>query len=149
METLQYKFVHSIPDQIEELTLYISVEYRTAIHKCICGCGNEVVTPFSPTDWEFSYDGESVSLSPSIGNWSFDCQSHYWIVKNKIRHASKWDRNEIEYNRKVDKKNKNGFYSEKNLKSSKVEKKIIISDELPESFSRWAKIKKFFLNLVK
>jgi hypothetical protein len=147
METLQHKFVSSIPDQIDELTLYISMEYRTAIHKCVCGCGNEVITPFSPTDWELNYNGDSVSLSPSIGNWSFGCQSHYWIVENKIIYASKWSKGEIEYNRNVDKKNKNKFYSEKNLESNGDEEKSIILDELPNLVSRWENFKKFFVNL--
>lgn len=123
------------------------MEYGTAIHKCVCGCGNEVVTPFSPTDWELSYNGESVSLSPSIGNWSFECQSHYWIVENKIMHASKWNKYEIEHNRKIDKKNKNKFYSEKDLETNQIEEKLIISDELSRSFSRWEKLQKFFTNL--
>jgi hypothetical protein len=113
METLQHKFVSSIPDQIDELTLYITMEYRTAIHKCVCGCGNEVVTLFSPTDWEIIFNDDSVSLSPSIGNWSFKCHSHYWIVKNKIIHASKWNKYEVEDNRKIDKKIKLNFTPER------------------------------------
>ena len=85
MKTMQHKFVEFIPDVIEEGVLYISIEYCTAIHKCVCGCGNEVVTPLSPTDWELTFNGKTVSLDPSIGNWSFKCQSHYWIAKNSIR----------------------------------------------------------------
>ena len=146
MEILQHKFVSSIPDQIEDLTLYITMEYRTAIHKCVCGCENEVVTPFSPTDWELNYDGESVSLSPSIGNWNFDCQSHYWIVKNKIIHASKWNEDEIEYNRKVDKRNKARFRTKKVMQKNETEGQLITSDELPKSISRWNKLKYFFIH---
>ncbi len=33
-----------------ERTLYISIPYVTAAHKCPCGCGEEIVTPLSPTD---------------------------------------------------------------------------------------------------
>jgi hypothetical protein len=98
--TIQYKFVEFIPEIIEEGILYISLEYCTAIHKCVCGCGNEVVTPLSPTDWELSFNGKSVSLYPSIGNWNFECKSHYWITKNKVRFARKWDDWEIEKGRK-------------------------------------------------
>jgi hypothetical protein len=100
MMTIQYKFVEFIPEIIEEGILYISLEYCTAIHKCVCGCGNEVVTPLSPTDWELSFNGKSVSLYPSIGNWNFECKSHYWITKNKVRFARKWDDWEIEKGRK-------------------------------------------------
>ena len=30
------------------------------------------------------YDGETVSLSPSIGNFQFPCKSHYWIRENRV-----------------------------------------------------------------
>lgn len=84
---LQHKFVTNIPDQLEYGVLYISIEHCTAIHKCICGCGNEVVTPFSPTGWNLTFNGKTISLNPSIGNWNFECKSHYWITKSKIRFA--------------------------------------------------------------
>jgi hypothetical protein len=92
---LQHSFVQLIPDQLEDGVLYISTKHSTAIHKCVCGCNNEVVTPLSPTDWQLTFDGESVSLNPSIGNWSFKCKSHYWIVKDTIKMARKWSDDEI------------------------------------------------------
>ena len=88
---LQHKFAEFIPDSIEEGVLYISIKYCTAIHKCACGCGNEVVTPISPADWKLTFDGKTISLFPSIGNWNFKCQSHYWIKNSQIIHARKWD----------------------------------------------------------
>src|SRR4051812_48517274 len=93
--TISHKFVEFIPDFLEERTIYISIEYSTALHKCICGCGNEVVTPFSPTDWELRFDGKTVSLFPSIGNWSFGCKSHYFITCNQIRIAVQWRKKRI------------------------------------------------------
>jgi hypothetical protein len=108
---LQHKFVEFIPESIEEGILYISMEYCTAIHKCVCGCGNQVVTPISPTDWQLKFDGKSISLTPSIGNWNFDCQSHYWITKNEIKYAGKWDEQEIEKGRNLDRKRKDDFYT--------------------------------------
>lgn len=89
------------------------MEYRTAVHKCVCGCGNEVITPFSPTDWHLRFYGDSVSIYPSIGSWSFRCRSHYWITKNQIEHAESWSDKEILQGRNSDKKNKKEFYSEK------------------------------------
>lgn len=100
MKTVQHKFVEFIPNTLEEGVLYISIEYSTAVHKCICGCGNEVVTPLSPTDWELRFDGKTVSLSPSIGNWGFKCKSHYFIIRNKIRLARRWEDWEIEMGRR-------------------------------------------------
>lgn len=110
---LVHKFVEFIPEQIEERTLYISIEYCTAIHKCVCGCGNEVVTPLSPTDWELIFDGKTVSLSPSIGNWNFKCKSHYFITRNKIRYARRWKDREIEEGRKEDIDNKEKYFKKK------------------------------------
>ena len=116
MKTIQHKFVEFIPDEIKEGILYISVDYCTAIHKCICGCGNEVVTPLSPTDWEITFDGKTISLSPSIGNWSYECKSHYWIAKNKIRLARHWFATEIADNRSNDKVKKKKYFKKRKKK---------------------------------
>ncbi|WP_205600306.1 DUF6527 family protein [Sphingobacterium luzhongxinii] len=110
MKMLQHKFVEFIPQEIEEGTLYISIEYCTTIHKCICGCGNEVVTPLSPTDWRMTFNGKAVTLHPSIGNWSFDCQSHYWIRDNKIELADSWTKEEIRLGREVDQDRKTAYF---------------------------------------
>jgi Family of unknown function (DUF6527) len=113
MKTIQFKFVEYIPSELEEGVLYISIEYKTAVHKCVCGCGNKVVTPLTPTDWEITYDGKTVSLRPSIGNWNFKCKSHYFITKNKIRHARRWSDWEIEDGRKEDAENKEDYFGKK------------------------------------
>jgi len=110
MKTLQHKFVEFIPEVLEDGILYITIEYCTAIHKCVCGCGNEVVTPISPTDWQLTFDGKSVSLFPSIGNWNFKCKSHYWIIKNNIKHSRKWKYSEIENGRKIDSERKKLYF---------------------------------------
>ena len=99
---LRHEFVEYIPEGPENGVLYVSMAYATAVHNCCCGCGREVVTPFSPTDWKLVFDGESVSLTPSIGNWSFDCQSHYWIERDVVRWAGRWSREEIDAGRKRD-----------------------------------------------
>ena len=94
-KTLMHEFVEFIPDAIEEGKIYVSIEYATAVHKCACGCGKEVVTPLSPTDWKLIFDGKTVSLDPSIGNWSFECQSHYWVTNGMVRWAPKWTPEQI------------------------------------------------------
>ena len=95
------RFVEFIPEVIEEGILYVSMEYATVIHKCCCGCGNEVVTPLSPTDWKLIFDGRAITLDPSIGNWGFPCQSHYWIRGNSVRWAGRWSRKRIEASRRA------------------------------------------------
>lgn len=118
MTTLQHKFIEFIPDVIEEGTLYISIEFCTSIHKCVCGCGNEVVTPLSPTDWKLTFDGKSVSLDPSIGNWNFKCKSHYWIIRNQVKHAMRWSEWKIEEGRKEDTNSKMKFFKKRKRKKS-------------------------------
>ncbi|MCR9171391.1 MAG: DUF6527 family protein [bacterium] len=103
---MKHKFVEFIPEILEPGVLYISIKYSTAVHACVCGCGNEVVTPIAPTDWSLTFHGDSVSLHPSIGNWSFDCQSHYWIKKGQVTHCRKWDNSKVDAGRKKDKKTK-------------------------------------------
>lgn len=76
-----------IPDQLEDGVLYISERFKTASHNCACGCGEEVVTPLSPVEWQLRKVGDHVSLHPSIGNWNFACHSHYWIRRNEIQWA--------------------------------------------------------------
>jgi len=107
---MKHKFVDTIPDVLEDNTVYISIRYSTVVHKCACGCGNEVVTPLSPHDWQLTYNGETISLFPSIGNWSLPCRSHYWIRKNEIEWAETWSNEMIRRNREWDSKNKEVFF---------------------------------------
>jgi Family of unknown function (DUF6527) len=99
---LRHAFVESAPDKLEEGIIYVSIRYRSALHKCCCGCGNEVVTPIGPTDWKVIFDGVSVSLDPSIGNWSLPCRSHYWIKNNRAYWAQAWSEDQIDSGRARD-----------------------------------------------
>lgn len=105
-QSLQHKFVELLPECLEEGTLYLSMQYATAAHKCACGCGNDVYTPLSPTDWKLTFDGRTVSLFPSVGNWSFPCRSHYWIRKSTIAWAARWSDEEIDAGRANDRDRK-------------------------------------------
>lgn len=107
---LEHEFVHHIPARLEPGTLYVSIEFATANHLCCCGCGNEVVTPFTPTDWSMTFDGETVSLWPSIGNWQFPCRSHYVIERGRVREAPQWTSGEIAEGRRNDRSNKAHHY---------------------------------------
>lgn len=44
----------------------------------------EVVTPISPVGWKLTFDGETVTLFPSVGSWSFPCRSHYFIRRDTV-----------------------------------------------------------------
>lgn len=88
--------VNEIPDVIEEGKIYISFLYNVSLHNCPCGCGHKVVIPINPKGWSVQYNGEDISFSPSIGNWSFECRSHYYIVNNNVRWINIHDRQKNE-----------------------------------------------------
>lgn len=103
-------FVESFPNDPEEGLIFVSIRFRTAMHLCCCGCGSRIVTPIRPTDWSLSYNGVSVSLSPSIGNWSLPCRSHYWIKDGHVEAAATWSNERVEAARSFDQAQKRAFY---------------------------------------
>ena len=105
-------FVRGIPETLDDGMIYISMEYRTAVHKCACGCGRNVITPLAPEQWRLIYDGK-VSLQPSIGNWSFPCRSHYWIRGNGVVWAEQWSDAQIAAARAHDRQSLDRFYSQR------------------------------------
>ncbi len=104
-------FVEAIPEQLRDGVLYVSIEYATVVHKCMCGCGMEVVTPLSPTDWSLTFNGEAVSLDPSIGNWSYPCRSHYLIRNNKVCWCGDMPQDLIDVGRARDRRAKDAYYA--------------------------------------
>jgi len=116
---MQHRFVEYIPEEISEEILYVSMQYGTVVHKCCCGCGQEVVTPITPTDWKLLYDGESITLSPSIGNWSFKCRSHYFIKKSEIVWCGSWSNEQVVAEKSRDSLNKEQYF-EKQTNNSKL-----------------------------
>lgn len=95
VETLTHEFVEYVPRELKDGVVYVSIPYATVIHKCCCGCGREVVTPLAPSQWSLTFDGKSISLHPSIGNWSFPCRSHYWIKQNRVSWAASWTKQQV------------------------------------------------------
>ena len=102
VSTLRPEFVEFIPAKGEPGVIYVSERFRTAMHLCCCGCGLEVITPLNPAKWSLSKQGCQVSLSPSIGNWSFPCKSHYWIERGRVRWAGPMSQERIRLVRRLD-----------------------------------------------
>lgn len=79
----------SFPDKLEENKLYISEKYKTTAHNCFCGCGMETYMSINPENklhWDLIKNAdETISIIGSVGNWGFDCRSHYNIVSNKVQ----------------------------------------------------------------
>jgi hypothetical protein len=82
-------YVEFIPEILEENKVYISEEYGTSTHSCLCGCGNKVIMPIDNIinghdyGWKLIKENNgTVSFTPSVGNYQIPCKSHYIITKN-------------------------------------------------------------------
>lgn len=84
VNTVTPTFVDIIPAHLDPGKLYITIEYNAVLHLCCCGCGRKVSTPLSPAQWQITYDGQTVSLYPSVESDGFPCQSHYVIRNNRV-----------------------------------------------------------------
>jgi len=108
--------VEFIPDQVDDGVLYISKKYDIIVHKCCCGCGEEVVTPLTPVDWQIYHNGNSVTLSPSVGNWNFSCRSHYWIRRNQIIWATSLTQEQVHHVQERDRVDKERYIVQLNAR---------------------------------
>lgn len=144
---LAHRFVQNIPDHPEPGYLYISMEYGTAIHRCCCGCGEEVVTPFTPTDWKMTFDGETVSLYPSVGNWNLRCRSHYVVERGRVVEANPWSNERIAAERRRDKAAKTRHYSASHSDEPSEQLPTAVpfnnkGTDLWSRFSRWRSVQR-------
>jgi hypothetical protein len=135
---LKHEFVEFIPDELEQGTIYVSMRFATASHLCVCGCGNKVVTPIRPTDWTLLFDGKTISLEPSIGNWSFPCQSHYYVRKNLVKWAPRWPREQIERGRFYDSDAKRSYFEVGDIQTAA---EMTIPEDTKPKLSWWQLIK--------
>ena len=84
LKEFDLQVVRRVPEELQYGILYACFECNVVVHLCACGCGKKVVLPIDPNFWSVKYNGETVSLEPSIGNYQFPCQSHYWIKYNRV-----------------------------------------------------------------
>jgi hypothetical protein len=105
---VRHKFVDAIPESPAQEVLYISIERKIAVHRCLCGCGQDVATPLAPKEWHLSFDGETVSLFPSVGVWGMPCQSHYWIENDRVYWAGRLSAEKIERLRRRERREAEG-----------------------------------------
>jgi Zn-finger nucleic acid-binding protein len=87
-----------------------------AKHKCPCGCGTDIVTTLSPTRWKLIYDGETVSLSPSIGNWTHPCKSHYYIENDTVIWAKSFSKRKMQDVVETDLRDQKEYYKKTSSK---------------------------------
>jgi hypothetical protein len=91
-----------------------------------------------PTNWTLFYDGTTVSLDPSIGNWSFACQSHYWIKRNKIRWGYLFSEEKIAEVRAYDSSAKEEYFGAASIGNAPITAK---AEESHRHRRLWAAIK--------
>lgn len=106
----RHEVVGSIPEVLKPATLYVTTDSDVAGHLCACGCGREVITPLSPTDWSLSFDQRGATLYPSIGNWAFPCRSHYFISNGAVVWARDMSDKAVAQGRRRDKARKQRYY---------------------------------------
>ena len=70
-------------EELQDNKVYISREYKCAIHKCLCGCGNKSVTPLYGEGWNLIENEKGITLKPSILNSNCPNRSHYILTNNK------------------------------------------------------------------
>jgi hypothetical protein len=128
---VKHCFIEFVPEDLEPETAYVSMEYGTVVHSCLCGCGSRVVTPLAPTEWRLTYDGETITLFPSIGNWSFACQSHYVIRRNEVIWLPRFSRERIAAIRQRDRREKEAYHADPYGAGTTT------TDRLPPSRARW------------
>lgn len=117
---LRHEFVKYFPDSMDEGVLYVSEEFATAGHLCCCGCGEEVITPLNQAQWQLIKSGVGVSLHPSVGNWKFACQSHYWIRNNRVIEAPPLSTMAIEKVKKRDRRDKESYIQKVNAAAPRL-----------------------------
>lgn len=127
----RHEVVVSIPETLQANTLYLTTEGDVAGHLCACGCGREVITPLSPTDWSITIDRRGASLSPSIGNWAFPCRSHYFIWDGVVVWARDMPDKAVAQGRRRDKERKLGYYERLNGLQVPLEKSPELSSSPP------------------
>lgn len=110
---LQPSFVKYIPEDLLKNKMYISLENEIIAHKCPCGCGEKIFIPLTPIGWKMTFDGEGISISPSIGNWQLACKSHYWIENNKVIWSGNWSDKQIKFVRHREKIEQKAFYQKR------------------------------------
>lgn len=138
LHAIKHEFVKFMPEHLEPGILYISLQYKTMVHLCCCGCESKVVTPLSPTGWEMTFNGKAVSVYPSIGNWNLECQSHYWMSNGRVEWAETWSRERIDAVFARDRSAKREYYGEDVPKGETRRSK---SDARGTSSSLWSRLR--------
>jgi hypothetical protein len=78
------------------------------------------VTPLSPAQWRITFNGEAVSLYPSVGNWNLPCRSHYILKDGEVLEANIWTDEQVAYGQARDKRERETYYNSQIPRSTKA-----------------------------
>ncbi len=143
-QSYSFQFVEFVPKVLEDGVLYVSMTYATASHRCFCGCSMKVVTPLSPTDWRLTFDGDSLSLHPSIGNWSYPCRSHYILRDNHVVWAGPISSADILAIRNTDVQDKRRYYNRHQRAQSSTTLMAVTSSTKKDTRRGWRRALDWF-----
>src|ERR1700733_15245761 len=117
-EAFVHEFTEYVPHDPDDGVIYVSIRFRTVVHKCPCGCGTKIATPLSPANWKLTYDGEAISLSPSVGGWGLPFRSHYRIASNQVQWVGQWTDAQIAAGRARDEAERSQYFEQLAVASS-------------------------------
>src|SRR6185369_5281640 len=84
-------------------------------HKCCCGCGEDVYNKLGPAKWQLTKASDGrVTLNPSVGNWKYACQSHYWIRNNRVIDAVRMSERAIQAVQRRDRRDRDTYIAQVN-----------------------------------
>ncbi|CCV09481.1 conserved hypothetical protein [Mesorhizobium metallidurans STM 2683] len=76
--------VHYVPAALDPGVLYVSDEYKIAMHLCACGCGSKVPVSLGPAGWKVTERNGEPTVRPSIDSGQLPCSSHYFITDGRV-----------------------------------------------------------------
>lgn len=86
-----------------------------------------------------SFNGDSVSLYPSVGNWNLRCRSHYVVRDGRVIEAPKWTKEQIEAGRRRDKDALADYFEDRQKISARVE--TAAPAAVPPERGLWCRLK--------
>lgn len=69
------------------------------------------------------FDGETATLSPSVGSWDFPCRSHYFIRHDTVVWGADMSQKEIESGRDHDRKARDKHFKKPKVAPAKPRKR--------------------------
>jgi hypothetical protein len=90
-EKYRTMFVHFMPMIKEAGVLYISHNFRLAIHLCACGCGQQAVMRIAVNGlkkakdvWDYAYHNDDGSSTLHASILDRNCKAHYYIQRGRV-----------------------------------------------------------------